>query len=391
MLIWGGGRRKGNFLAFTLVELLVVIAIIGVLIALLLPAVQAAREAARRMSCSNKLKQLGLAVHNYHDTNTALPAGRGGPYGITTGNPYHFGIFVPLLPYFEMGMLYDQILSTDLSLGTTGSVNWAANSSLAYFEGHPLTQNITALYCPSDGAGGSQPRHYGAGTNYRYNIGDNPHAQPASDTSNPTASLLRDTRGPFPYRVYFSFGAIADGLSNTFMFSERCLYPGGPQGSTHIPSGNTKDTLAIFSATGTGGFAGTSPSYLSNRTTCLNTASGGFYTHSDVRTFAGWYWARGNHYYNGFTTVLPPNSPSCHNTSNSANAIISPSSYHVRGVNVGLMDGAVRFVPDSVDVGPAASVSFGTTDGTADGPSPFGIWGAYGSRDGGEAKSLELN
>jgi len=89
--------------AFTLVELLVVIAIIGMLIALLLPAVQAAREAARRMQCSNHLKQIGLAVHNFHDTHEGLPPAGNGAYGPS--------IFVFIYPFIEKQSLYDKVAS----------------------------------------------------------------------------------------------------------------------------------------------------------------------------------------------------------------------------------------------------------------------------------------
>src|SRR6188508_507353 len=100
--------------AFTLVELLVVIAIIGVLVALLLPAVQAAREAARRSQCSNALKQFGLALHQYADTYKVFPARRGGSVGSNdaarlTGNFSRLSAFVPLLPYIEQKPLFDSI------------------------------------------------------------------------------------------------------------------------------------------------------------------------------------------------------------------------------------------------------------------------------------------
>ena len=104
--------KGGNASAFTLVELLVVIAIIGILIALLLPAVQAAREAARRMQCTNHLKQMGLAVHNFHDAQKGVSPLVAGPHRAT--------VFALLLPYMEQMSLWDMILSTNYT-GLSGS------------------------------------------------------------------------------------------------------------------------------------------------------------------------------------------------------------------------------------------------------------------------------
>jgi prepilin-type N-terminal cleavage/methylation domain-containing protein len=117
-------RRPG----FTLVELLVVIAIIGVLVALLLPAVQSAREAARRMSCSNNLKQLSLALHNYEDTHKAFP-----PAGIDSN---HMSWVVMLLPYFEQKALYDQF---NFNRG-----GWNALNRITLVQG----VRIKAILCP---------------------------------------------------------------------------------------------------------------------------------------------------------------------------------------------------------------------------------------------------
>ena len=124
--------------AFTLVELLVVIAIIGVLVALLLPAVQAAREAARRMSCSNNMKQIGLAMHSYHDSQGAFPPGwiEDGPSRATAPNLFGWGTFI--LPYIEEQELYNQF-DFDIALNQSPNINF-------------IGQVITIYRCPTDSA-----------------------------------------------------------------------------------------------------------------------------------------------------------------------------------------------------------------------------------------------
>ena len=150
-------RRRG----FTLIELLVVIAIIAVLIALLLPAVQQAREAARRSQCKNNLKQIGLALHNYHDVFNVFPyANSNGARTNTTG-------LVSLLPYFEQAALFSS-LDPNLPMG-----KWNNNSGTVT----PLppaknlvaaTTKLAALLCPSDDGKQFQnddPTYYGCSTN----------------------------------------------------------------------------------------------------------------------------------------------------------------------------------------------------------------------------------
>src|SRR5690606_33556929 len=134
--------KKPN--GFTLVELLVVIAIIGVMVGLLLPAVQAAREAARRMSCTNNLKQIGLALHNYHDSFNRLPAGSTGVLNAAGSNFNGHGWTwqAAILPYIEQGPLYDAIQGPDGMGNEQGDQN----------NGKPLVlrdTDISVFWCPS--------------------------------------------------------------------------------------------------------------------------------------------------------------------------------------------------------------------------------------------------
>ncbi len=214
---------------FTLVELLVVIAIIGVLIGLLLPAVQAARESARRISCSNNLKQLGLAAHGHHDSHQTLPPGGEWRYdmpwvsGIPSPNPEKGGVLVRLLPYIEENALYSGIdfdSNTNVRQQTVG--------------GKQVGQTvISGFKCPSDIHKGVVPGTSTAFSNYGGNYGPtgsggtgNPNCSCALtyDTLRPKTGFNQDNpAGPFTRRgnkFTCTFTDIPDGLSATILFGE---------------------------------------------------------------------------------------------------------------------------------------------------------------------------
>ena len=157
--------RSSKRKAFTLIELLVVIAIIAILIALLLPAVQQAREAARRTQCKNNFKQLGLAIHNYHDVFSTAPFGCTGTFGATYRRfSGHFG----LLPYIDQAPAYQQASALMDAGGANAPWNGGVNNILVQ------TNN---LLCPSDGDGVHTAERRKATTNYMFCYGDNARTQ----------------------------------------------------------------------------------------------------------------------------------------------------------------------------------------------------------------------
>ena len=351
--------------AFTLVELLVVIAIIGILIALLLPAVQAAREAARRSQCNNNLKQLALAAHNFHDTYKKFPTAThqhglhdpGNPTG-WSNNRHRWSYLTVLLPFIEQQALHDEFIKNHL--GQT--VPW--NNT-------PLTfAKISAIICPSDGAANAVPSNARQPTSYHCNRGDyRLHYD------------WHECRGVFGRsdKKHHNMASIRDGTSNT-MFVSECVV--GVPGSNRV-------TEAF--ATGWNPGNGAAPSG------CLARLQGDG-TLSTPLQGGNWYcgnrWADSHSIYTQWHVVLPPNAPSCGNSGENW-AMMTASSYHPGGVNTAFTDGSVQFMSETIDagdptVGESSLPTLVDPNRPQDygGPSIRGVWGALGSSGGGEAVSL---
>ena len=368
-------------MGFTLVELLVVIAIIGILVGLLLPAVQAAREAARRIQCANNMKQLGLALHLYHDAFNQFPHGRGG-----TGHPDGGVIrpladnvnrasgFIGMLPFIEQGSLYAQI-SSPQSFGTYnysafGPRPFGRNSGAGAGEKDylPFMQDITVFKCPSSQE--ITTNKMGGRTNYAFCWGDNNRRITGSETVSARVSVRVDVRGLFGFQNNRRIRDVTDGTSNTIAFGEI---------ATSDDPNSVRGGVALS--------RGTDPAYNLNPTCLLekNLTNPNLLTAGTNVNLRGNGWANGVTAYTGMATILPPNSPHCLQSSNDHSDGQAPaSSWHTGGIQVGLADGSVRFISATVDTGNLSARDVRT------GPSPFGIWGALGSMQGGEVASIEF-
>ncbi|MGL4593371.1 MAG: DUF1559 domain-containing protein [Thermoguttaceae bacterium] len=368
----GGGNSEKKcrgcfFAAFTLVELLVVIAIIGVLIALLLPAVQAAREAARRMQCSNKMKQLSLGAMNYHDIHALFPAGSfsnelDNGTGIVWPNSnsvwsYHASWGVSLLPFLEQQAAFDMY---------NPKASLANNNATAYPPGknRELAESrMTIFECPSDlGAGNKQiSRSEAAQTDYTPKLNVNMTSYRGVGGASTSTTWFWDQAGYFP-RLYQrgiyhfvgprlnstaggdpprgyslkqeSISSVLDGTTNVVAFVEHHVPDMAPERGTFwsLPPVNHIYTSAPKTST-----------LKSHKwDTCLATT--GQTSPNDIYT--------------------------CNR---------SAGAYHIGGMNAALVDGSVRFVSDTINVGTGAYIGDRVD---------IGVWGSLCGVDLGGTKTL---
>lgn len=351
---------------FTLVELLVVIAIIGILIALLLPAVQAAREAARRMQCSNNLKQFGLAIQNYHDVHNAIPAATARVYFKNGNGAGNYSAQFHLLPFIEQTARYESVINNETVVGISD-------------DDVRLQGKIPSYICPSDpGAGSPGLLNNTARCSISTCRGDFALHNTKID------SIMFDlnvARAPFinstmpgaltNKNVWQNYSAITDGTSNTMAASEACSQDS--TSTTNIRGG------VIF-----GGEINVSDKTANAPILCLNLSDGKNYKVSESNKMAeavyrGNIFADGRAPRAGFCAVLQPNSPSCLNGTESSTpernmGYFSATSYHNGGVNIVRFDGSTMFVSNTVNAGnPNDEQNY------VGGKSPYGVWGAMGT------------
>jgi prepilin-type N-terminal cleavage/methylation domain-containing protein/prepilin-type processing-associated H-X9-DG protein len=326
--------------AFTLVELLVVITIIGILIALLLPAVQAAREAARRTQCCNNLKQLGLALQNYASAYKMLP--NSGWSDATHGYPTDYSPLAKLLPYCEQENLHDLINYSVFPGGKFGLVP----------ELYTVAGTVVPMFlCPSDSEDPIHTMTSGtatvpfAGTNYAYNGGSGMGANTNLAAATPNDGISWTD-------AELDFGAIKDGTSQTIAFAESLRGPGVNLPATPAPDMQVYRampcSIALAQTAETGGVAALLPSVTGWDGKRLTT-----WVESGVPT---------GPLMNGRFT---PNSPIPDLTTGSAR-LCAARGRHPGGVNLNFCDGSVRFLIDSID---------------------SGVWHALWTRDGSEVIS----
>jgi prepilin-type N-terminal cleavage/methylation domain-containing protein/prepilin-type processing-associated H-X9-DG protein len=291
--------------AFTLIELLIVIAIIGSLVALLLPAVQAARESARRLHCQNNLKQVALACHNFHDVHKAFPVGTTGYIGADGGSKDRRNWLFFILPFTEESAVFDNYYAWVRATG--GNSPW-------WYE--PDRKKILPIYvCPSDTNSPKIETHEDIGPGSDQGFHSN-YVGCAASTSFNAGGLLGDhLDGIFIYKQTTPIARILDGTANTLLTSEILVAPDEIQGGWAIGH--------------------------------------------DVR---GRIWNPANQGSILFSTQWPPNTSVsdalnyCQNTvpaapcvSTTTNIVLYARSAHGGGVNAGMADGSIRFVADGVD------------------------------------------
>jgi prepilin-type processing-associated H-X9-DG protein len=320
-----------------LIELLVVIAIIAVLIGMLLPAVQKVREAANRVKCANNLKQIGLAVMNYHDTYKKFPFGKGPDYTkIVPKCPVYprWSTHSKILPFLEQNNLYASInfKMPPETPGMAGAVPFMPAWQNPNRENADACRTVVPVFiCPSDGAfinldwPGVNNYVDNMGTTYMCDVGD-------SNRSSLDPSQRAD--GVFYYLSKITVADITDGMSNTILFSEKLRGNGNPDPRT--------DMFVIANQT----------SLAATHDTCqgVNTS-----TALPLTSKQGASWVMGEMCCTVYNHVSTPNSVTCAGTGfpggmRNMAMDVPPSSNHSGGVNAVFGDGSVRFETNEIDL-----------------------------------------
>ena len=298
---------------FTLIEVLVVIAILGLLVSLILPAVQSIRETARRTQCRNNLRQLGVALASHEASMRAYPFGDGGG-----GPPSYLPRWSPhsqLLPLLDQQVLYNAI--------NFSGVPWGNNPDFSPPNLTSLSVVVSTFICPSDTATIQDP----------YNLAHNSYRACAG--TDPTNLLDHwpngngRNNGTFWYQSRTRTASIRDGTSSTVLFSERCM------GSPSQPDSQSDYYL-------------TAPSIEACRAAVEDMAP----RMTNPVQWSGGRWGDGNILYTRYNHIFRPNAPSCNfipDNDYQGQAVVSASSRHRGGVHVLMADGSVRFVNDTIE------------------------------------------
>jgi len=361
---------------FTLIELLVVIAIIAVLISLLLPAVQSAREAARRAQCTNNLKQIGLALHNYHTANNSFPPGASASRNpVNTGdggdlciNWMGWSAQALMLSYLEAAPIYNAI---NFSFDPISYVSYPYNETLT-------NTRLASYLCPSDGLAGTQfINSYYASEGTTFLAGGDLFAQ------RPGCSGSKST-GVFYYGQATGLQSMTDGSSNTVAYGEGLVGTGDARPQRWVTG---VDVDSLGSQANYDAWSLVPPGQQPpgpTMSTILQTCSQVFATAKQANGLSsnrGWYWAWGAEAQTLFNTIVPPSSTQfqwghcrfgcqpCDTVYASDHAnLTNATSNHPGGANVLLGDGSVRFVKSSIAIS---------------------TWWALGTKAGGEVISAD--
>lgn len=270
--------------------------------------------------------------------------------------------------------MYNRIQAGDLAgtynyAAAQGGPSAAVGGPAAWTGWVPWDVSPSMLVCPSDGQVFNQPTQTRI-NNYAFCIGD----------SNNNALNIADSRGVFGSQRYTKLGAITDGTSNTIVFSERLK---ANFGLTNVVANQIETVL---------GTATSAAGILASPISCYATANGRYFNAGQVvKGRFGSLWTDGQSERVCFNTILPPNKPSCTSDANGnadsgANTfglLIPASSRHTGGVNLAMTDGSVHFISDNIDSGNLAAPEL------TSGMSPYGVWGALGTKSGGETASIQ--